>query len=63
MVGQFWMEKWTELLFSSFPIPQVPSMIKIKTSRSKNKVCKSQGAIRYLTQNFIKNPYIHELLN
>jgi hypothetical protein len=46
---QFWMEKWTEVQFSSFSIPQVPHMIKIKTQGAKNKVCKPQGAILHLT--------------
>jgi hypothetical protein len=46
---QFWMEKWTEVSFPSFPIPQVPSMIKIEIHKAKNKVCKSRGTILYLT--------------
>jgi len=50
---QFWMEKWTEVQFSSFSIPQAPHMIKIKTQGAKNKVCKPQEASRHLTQRFV----------
>jgi len=46
---QFWMEKWTGVPFLFFFIPKVLPIIKIKTQRAKNKVCKSQGTILYLT--------------
>jgi hypothetical protein len=43
------MEKWTEVPFLSFHIPQVPPMIKSKTHEAKNKVYKTHGAIMHLT--------------
>jgi hypothetical protein len=46
---QFWMEKWTGVPFLFFFIPKVLPIIKIKTQRAKNKVCKPRGASRYLT--------------
>jgi hypothetical protein len=44
------MEKWIEVPFPSFHIPQVPPMIKSKTQGAKNKVYKPHGASFYLTQ-------------
>jgi hypothetical protein len=48
------MEKWTEVPFSSFFIPQVPPIIKMKTHETKNKNFKLHGAILYLILKIIK---------
>jgi hypothetical protein len=50
---QFWMEKLMGVSFSSFLIPQVPPMIKIKTQWAKNKVYEPQVASRYLTLKYM----------
>jgi hypothetical protein len=50
------MENWTEVLFSSFLISQIPNLIQNKIEGAKNKGCKPQEAVGYLTKK--KNPKI-----
>jgi hypothetical protein len=52
-IRQFWTEKWTKVSSPSFPMAQVPPMIKMKAQRKKNKDLKPHRAVTYLTLYFI----------
>jgi len=51
----FWMENLTEVPIWSFPKTKIPSIMRIETQVSKNKVFKIQVPIRYLTFFYYKN--------